>query len=97
MSRLDAFLKNTGLFKARTQARRACDEGRVMMDGEVARGSRSVRVGARLVVETAGFRVEAEILNIPERPVARSKRGSYLAEHRREPLAPVVLSFDDEP
>jgi hypothetical protein len=50
-----------------------------------------------LVVVTAGFQVEAEILDIPERPVARSKRGSYLAEHRREPLAPVVLSFDDEP
>jgi len=97
MSRLDAFLRNTGLFKARTQARRACDEGRVLMDGDIARGSRRVRVGARLVVETGGFRVEAEVLDVPERPVPRSQRGSYLAEHRREPLARVVLSFDDEP
>ena len=97
MSRLDAFLKNTGLFKARTQARRACDEGRVLLDGEAARGSRTVRVGARLVVETSGFLIEAEILDVPERPVARSQRGNYLAEHRRKPLAPVILSFNDEP
>ncbi|HCL26952.1 MAG TPA: RNA-binding protein [Candidatus Latescibacteria bacterium] len=97
MARLDAFLKNTGLFKARTQARRACDEGRVLMDGEAARGSRIVHVGARLLVETADHRVEAEVLDVPERPVARSRRASYLSELRREPLARVVLSFDDEP
>jgi|TARA_B100000959_G_scaffold242696_1_gene265505 ribosomal 50S subunit-recycling heat shock protein len=97
LARLDAFLKNTGLFKARTQARKACDEGRVQIDGEAARGSRSVHVGARLLVETGGFRIDAEVLDVPERPVARSRRGSYLTEHGREPLDREVLSFDDEP
>jgi len=97
MSRLDAFLKNTGLFKARTQARRACDEGRVLLNGTPARGSRTVHVGARLVVETGDHRVEVEILEVPERPVARSQRDRYLAQRSREMLPRAILSFDDEP
>jgi ribosomal 50S subunit-recycling heat shock protein len=97
MSRLDAFLKNTGIFKARTQARRACDEGRVLLNGEAARGSRTVHVGARLLIETGACRLEAEVLQVPERPVARSQRERYLMERSRVALARAVLSFDDEP
>ncbi|MDA0336082.1 MAG: S4 domain-containing protein [bacterium] len=97
MSRLDAFLRNTGLFKARTQARRACDEGRVLFNGVAARGSHPVHVGARLSVETGDHRIETEILEVPERPVARNQRDRYLAERGREALPQVVLSFDDEP
>ncbi len=97
MSRLDAFLKNTGLFKARTQARRACDEGRILLNGVAARGSHPVHVGARLSVETEDHRIEAEVLEVPERPVARNQRDRYLAQRGREALARAVLSFDDEP
>ena len=97
MSRLDAFLKNTGLFKARTQARRACDEGRVLMNGEVSRGSRHVQVGAQLQVDTASLRIEVEVLAVPERTVARSQRDKFITEGKREQLARAVLSFNDEP
>lgn len=97
MSRLDAFLKNTGLFKARTQARRACDEGRVLVDGETARGSRPVRCGEVLVIDTDHQRIEAVVLDVPDRPVPRTRRDRYLDERRRESLARDVLSFDDEP
>lgn len=97
MVRLDAFLKNAGLFKARSQARRACDEGRVRIDGTPARGSRAVRVGEILEVEAGGHRLEVEVLDLPPRPVARSQRCRYVRELRREALPAEVLSFDDEP
>ncbi len=97
MARLDAFLKNAGLFKARSQARRACDEGRVRIDGAPARGSRTVRVGEVLEVEAGGHRLQVEVLDLPQRPVARPARSRYLRELRREPLPAEVLSFDDEP
>ena len=97
MARLDAFLKNAGLFKARSQARRACDEGRVRVGGAAARGSRTVRVGEVLEVETGGHRLQVEVLDLPLRPVARPERPRYVRELRREPLPAEVLSFDDEP
>lgn len=97
MVRLDAFLKNAGLFKARSQARRACDEGRVRIGGTPARGSRAVRVGEILEVEAGGHRLEVEVLDLPPRPVARSQRCRYVRELRREALPAEVLSFDDEP
>lgn len=95
--RLDAFLKNAGLFKARSQARRACDEGRVRIGGNPARGSRAVRAGEVLEVEAGGHRLRVEVLDLPQRPVARSERGRYVRELRREALPAEVLSFDDEP
>lgn len=97
MSRLDAFLKNAGVFKARAQARRACDEGRVRIAGAGAKGAHAVRVGERLEVETGSHRIELEVLQVPDRPVARDRRGQFVRELRREPLPVAVLSFDDEP
>lgn len=97
MSRLDAFLKNTGVFKARTQARKACDEGRVLVGGEPARGSRTIRVGEQLTVDTDTQRIEAQVLEVPTRPVARNQRERFLQQTQRQSLAQDVLSFDDEP
>lgn len=97
MSRLDAFLKNAGLFKARTQARRACDEGRVRIAGVPAKGAHTVRVGERLEVETGAHRLEVEVLQVPDRPVHRARRCDVVRELRREALPAEVLSFDDEP
>ena len=97
MARLDAFLKSTGLFKTRSQARRACDEGRVRVDGEAARGSRPVHVGDRLELETGSHRLRVEVLDVPERPVPRERRGDYVREQDRVSLPREVLSFDDEP
>lgn len=97
MSRLDTFLKNTGLFKTRSQARRACDEDRVRVAGEPAKGSRSVRIGEHLEIDTGAHLVEVEVQQVPQRPVARAQRPRYVRELRRERQAEEVLSFDDEP
>ena len=37
MARLDLFLRNTGLIKQRSQAKRACDDDRVRVDGKPAK------------------------------------------------------------
>ena len=43
--RLDQFLANAGCIPRRTQAKQACDEGLVEVDGKVARPATSVQVG----------------------------------------------------
>lgn len=88
MARLDLFLKHTGLVKQRGEAKRACDEGRVWVNGQPAKASHSVKVGEVISLEMADRYLEAEILAIPERPPARRERDQYcrlLRQERRDP------------
>ena len=64
--RLDKYLKVSRLVKRRTVANEACDAGRVLLNGKIARASAPVKVGD--VIETAfGNRsVRAEVLSIQE-------------------------------
>lgn len=99
--RLDLFLKNSGLFKQRAAARRACGAGQVLVDGRPARASREIRVGERVCITSEEGYLEAEILAIPARPVSRGERGRYCRIVRSERRAPdpeteEVFGFDEE-
>ena len=75
--RLDRFLANAGCIPRRTQAKQACDEGLVEVDGKVARPAAPVQVGQRITIKT-GMRIRKyRILQLPQRPVARKKRDEY--------------------
>ncbi len=75
--RLDRFLANAGCIPRRTQAKQACDEGLVEVDGNVARPATSVQVGQRITIKT-GMRIrQYRILQLPERPVPRQQRDEY--------------------
>lgn len=99
MARLDLYLKNTGLFRQRRAARQACDAGQVWVAGEPARASREVRVGEILRLRTPDSELEAEILAIPEHPVARKERQRYCRIIRAESRTPAALDFgfDEDP
>ena len=98
MMRLDMFLKHTGLIKQRSQAKRACDDGRVVLIGpsgeKTAKASQAVHVGERVRIETMTRRIEIEVLALPERTPARSERQRFyrlLSEEQIDPFAD--LSF----
>lgn len=64
--RLDKYLKISRLIKRRTVANEACDAGRVLVNGKIARASYDVKVGDRLEI-TLGERVlRAEVLSVSE-------------------------------
>ena len=97
MSRLDVFLRNAGLYKRRSEARAACDAGCVSVEGHPARAGRSLRVGELLTLDTERLLLEVEVLELPPRPVARSRRQECYQVRRREVRTQEdVLSFDDE-
>jgi ribosomal 50S subunit-recycling heat shock protein len=77
MTRLDQYLKYTGLLKQRSEAKRACQGGKVLVDGMLAKAGRAVRVGEILTIDTPTRHVEAQVLDIPRHPVARSRRGEF--------------------
>lgn len=64
--RLDKFLKVSRIIKRRTVANEACDAGRVLVGGKVARASYNVKVGDVLEINFGTKTVKAEILNVSE-------------------------------
>jgi ribosome-associated heat shock protein Hsp15 len=73
--RVDQALSRLCLFKTRSQAARACDEGRVLVNGRKARPAHEVRPGDRLVfLDRLGlWRTEVEILGLPETSVSKAE------------------------
>ena len=64
--RLDKFLKVSRIIKRRTVANEACDAGRVLVGGKIARASYNVKVGDVLEINFGTKTVKAEILNVSE-------------------------------
>lgn len=64
--RLDKFLKVSRLIKRRTVANEACDAGRVLVNGKVAKASLTVKEGDIIEIQFGNREVKAEILDIQE-------------------------------
>ena len=64
--RLDKFLKVSRIIKRRTVANEACDNGRVVVNGKVARASYDVKVGDILEISFGTRTFKAEVLNVLE-------------------------------
>ncbi len=64
--RLDKFLKISRIIKRRTIANTACDQGRVTVNGKVAKASYDVKVGDVLELRFGEKTMRAEILKVVE-------------------------------
>ena len=64
--RLDKYLKVSRLIKRRTVANEACDAGRVLLNGKVARASAEVKAGDRITIGFGGKDMEVEVLSVAE-------------------------------
>ena len=64
--RLDKFLKVSRIIKRRTVANEACDQGRVTVNGKVARASYDVKVGDILELKFGEKTAKMEVLNVVE-------------------------------
>lgn len=64
--RLDKFLKVSRLIKRRTLAKEVCDQGRITINGQVAKAGSTVKAGDELVVRFGQKLVTVRIDNIRE-------------------------------
>jgi ribosomal 50S subunit-recycling heat shock protein len=64
--RLDKYLKISRIIKRRTIANEACDAGRVMVNGKVARASYDVKVGDIIEISFGTRNFKAEIIAVNE-------------------------------
>ena len=64
--RLDKFLKVSRLIKRRTVANEACDAGRVLVNGNVAKASLQVKPGDIIEIQFGTKTVKAEVLQLQD-------------------------------
>ncbi len=64
--RLDKYLKVSRLIKRRTIANEACDAGRILVNGTVARASYNVKVGDIVEINLGSKTLKVKILNVSE-------------------------------
>jgi len=64
--RLDKYLKISRLIKRRTVANEACDAGRVLVNGKVAKASVSVKAGDVIEIQFGTKSVKVEVLDVQE-------------------------------
>ena len=64
--RLDKYLKVSRIIKRRTVANEACDAGRVLVNGKVARASYDVKEGGVLELQLGSRTIRAKVLTVAE-------------------------------
>ena len=64
--RLDKYLKVSRLIKRRPVANEACDAGRVIVNGNVAKASLNVRPGDIIEINFGNKNVRVEVLSVQE-------------------------------
>jgi ribosome-associated heat shock protein Hsp15 len=64
--RMDTWLWAARLFKTRPLAKRACELGRILSNGQPAKAAREVRVGDKLRVTNDGGDFQVEVLLLSE-------------------------------
>ena len=64
--RLDKFLKVSRVIKRRTVANEAADNGRVLVNGKIAKPSCEVKIGDIVEIKFGDKTSKFEILNIPQ-------------------------------
>ena len=64
--RLDKCLKVSRLIKRRTVANEACDAGRVLVNGKVAKASVNVKAGDIIEIQFGNKTVKVEVLEVAD-------------------------------
>ena len=89
--RLDVWLDVACVFPTRSQAKLACEAGKVDVNGERGKAHRAIRVGDRLAVTVGeGLRRELVVRGLAERSIRR-REARELYEDRTPAPSPEVL------
>ena len=64
--RLDKYLKVSRLIKRRTVANEACDNGRISVNGKVAKAGYEVKIGDRIEITLGERTVAVEVLQVAD-------------------------------
>jgi ribosomal 50S subunit-recycling heat shock protein len=95
--RLDAFLKISRLVKRRTVANALCDEGRVLLNGAIARASHAVKPSDILDIHDENGVRRVRVLAIPETQQTKAQAARLFELISQEPVKLLDLRRRDDP
>lgn len=75
--RLDKYLKVSRIIKRRTVANEACDGGRVMVNGKIAKAGLEVKVGDLIEVRFGEKTTKYEVVTLSEHVLKADAAGMY--------------------
>ena len=75
--RLDSFLSDVRLIKRRTQAKKACENQIIWVDGKIAKPGKEVKVGQRILLDFTSRSVEIEVLEIPKANIRKDQAKDF--------------------
>ncbi|MDE6762289.1 MAG: RNA-binding S4 domain-containing protein [Oscillospiraceae bacterium] len=75
--RLDKYLKITRLIKRRTVANEACDAGKIIVNGNVARASYDVKVSDIIEINLGQKPLKVKVLNVTEYATKENAADNY--------------------
>jgi ribosome-associated heat shock protein Hsp15 len=90
--RLDKWLQVARMFKTRTQATRACDLGRVRVNGQEAKPHRHLSLGDRIELAQGDWQRVLVVLELHDRPLAKAEAKRVYEDQSPPPPAPDPLS-----
>ena len=79
--RLDKYLKVSRLIKRRTVANEACDNGRISVNGKVAKASYEVKPGDRIEITLGSRTVVVEVVQVADN-VRKDDAGMMYKEYK---------------
>jgi ribosomal 50S subunit-recycling heat shock protein len=82
--RLDSFLSDTRLIKRRTQAKKACENKIVLLDGMVAKPGKEAKAGQIITINFTNRTLEVEIIEIPAKSVRKEEAKNFYRVIREE-------------
>ncbi|PIC63681.1 hypothetical protein CSV79_10625 [Sporosarcina sp. P13] len=95
--RLDKFLKVSRLIKRRTLAKQVADQGRITIDGKVAKASSDVKPGDELAIRFGQKVVTAKVNELKDSTKKEDAASMYtiLSEERLEKVEPEFMDDED--
>lgn len=75
--RLDKFLKVSRLIKRRTVAKKACDAGKVSVNGKIAKASTEIEIGDVLTILFGEREIRVQVASLDEKVRANEAANLY--------------------
>ncbi|MCI0513973.1 RNA-binding S4 domain-containing protein [candidate division KSB1 bacterium] len=79
--RLDRWLSFACIIKTRSQATKACEDGRIKVNDEVAKPSKLVRIGDKITIKYKLHQRTVDVLQIVNRNVSHAEARTVYQEH----------------
>lgn len=80
--RLDKWLKISRLYKTRSVAARACEEGKVKVNGQKAKSARVIKIGDQITIRQRGKYRTLDVADIVHKSISKSDAKALYNEHK---------------